>query len=51
MFMLEDDLASRTTDDRIAFTKKDLPNDWQKMEIESERINSSRTRTATARAD
>ena len=38
MFMLEDDLASRTTDDRIAYTKKNFPNDWQKLEIETERV-------------
>ena len=36
MFMLEDDLASRSTDDRIAYTKKNFPNDWQKLELETE---------------
>ena len=29
MFMLEDDLAARTTDDRIGYTKKNFPKDWQ----------------------
>jgi quinoprotein glucose dehydrogenase len=38
MFMLEDDLASRSTDDRIAFTKKNFPKDWQQLEIETEQV-------------
>jgi quinoprotein glucose dehydrogenase len=36
MFMLEDDLASRSPEDRIAYTKKNFPNDWQKLGIETE---------------
>jgi quinoprotein glucose dehydrogenase len=51
MFMLEDDLASRTTDDRIAFTKKSFPNDWQKMEIESERIQLLQDTDGDGKAD
>jgi quinoprotein glucose dehydrogenase len=39
MFMLEDDLANRTTDDRIATTKKSFPNEWQKLAIETEVIH------------
>ncbi len=51
MFMLEDDMASRTTDDRIAYTKKDLPNDWPKMEIESERIQLLQDTDGDGKAD
>ena len=36
MFMLEDDLAVRTTEDRIAMIKKNFPNEWQKLGIETE---------------
>lgn len=36
MFMLEDDLACRTTDDRIASIKKNFPKDWEKLGIETE---------------
>ena len=36
MFMLEDDLACRTTDDRIASIKKHFPKDWEKLGIETE---------------
>ncbi|HZJ16993.1 MAG TPA: PVC-type heme-binding CxxCH protein [Chthoniobacteraceae bacterium] len=39
MFMLEDDLACRTTDDRIAMIKKSFPNEWQKLGIETEVVH------------
>jgi quinoprotein glucose dehydrogenase len=38
MFMLEDDMASRTTDDRIAYIKKNFPKDWPQLEQQTEVI-------------
>lgn len=38
LFMLEDDLASRTCEDRIAYTKKNFPKQWQELEKETEVI-------------
>jgi quinoprotein glucose dehydrogenase len=51
MFMLEDDLASRTTDDRIAYTKKNFPNDWQKLEIETEVVRRIEDKDGDGKAD
>ena len=51
MFMLEDDLASRTTDDRIAFTKKNFPSDWQKLEIETEVVRLVEDKDGDGRAE
>ncbi len=51
MFMLEDDLASRTVEDRVAFMKKNFPNDWQKLGIESEVIRLVEDRDGDGKAD
>lgn len=51
MFMLEDDLAARSTDDRIAFTKKNFPKDWQKLEIETEVVRLVEDRNRDGKAD
>jgi quinoprotein glucose dehydrogenase len=51
MFMLEDDLAARTTDDRIAFIKKNFPNEWQKLGIETEVVRLVEDRDRDGRAD
>jgi hypothetical protein len=51
MFMLEDDLASRTTDDRIAYTKKNFPKDWQKLEIETEVVRFVEDKDGDGKAD
>lgn len=51
MFMLEDDLASRTTDDRIAYTKKNFPKDWQKLEIETEVVRLVEDKDGDGKAD
>ncbi|MDB6152442.1 MAG: gdhB 1, partial [Chthoniobacteraceae bacterium] len=51
MFMLEDDLANRTTDDRIATTKKNFPKDWQKLGIETEVVRLVEDKKGTGKAD
>jgi quinoprotein glucose dehydrogenase len=51
MFMLEDDLACRTTDDRIASTKKNFPSDWQKLEVETEVVRLVEDRDKDGKAD
>ena len=51
MFMLEDDLASRSTDDRIAYTKKNFPNDWQKLGIETEVVRRIEDKDGDGKAD
>jgi quinoprotein glucose dehydrogenase len=51
MFMLEDDLAARTTDDRIAYTKKNFPKDWQKLEIETEVVRFVEDKDGDGKAD
>ena len=51
MFMLEDDLAARTTDDRIAFTKKNFPKDWPELEKETEVIRVIEDTKGTGKAD
>ncbi len=51
MFMLEDDLASRNTDDRIAYTKKNFPDDWQKLEVETEVVRLLQDTDGDGRAD
>ena len=51
MFMLEDDLAARTTDDRIAYTKKNFPKDWQELEKETEVIRVIEDTKGTGKAD
>ncbi|RYD40831.1 MAG: hypothetical protein EOP83_34745, partial [Verrucomicrobiaceae bacterium] len=51
MFMLEDDLASRTTDDRIAYTKKDFPKDWEQLQVETEVVRLVEDRDGDGKAD
>jgi quinoprotein glucose dehydrogenase len=51
MFMLEDDLASRSTDDRIAYIKKSFPTDWQKLGIESEVVRRLEDSNGDGKAD
>ncbi|HEX8310601.1 MAG TPA: HEAT repeat domain-containing protein, partial [Chthoniobacteraceae bacterium] len=51
MFMLEDDLAARTTDDRIAFIKKNFPNDWQQLGIETEVVRRLTDANGDGKAD
>jgi quinoprotein glucose dehydrogenase len=51
MFMLEDDLASRSTDDRIAFTKKSFPKDWPELEKETEVVRLVQDKDGDGRAD
>lgn len=36
MFMLEEDMAARTTDDRVEQIKRNFPNEWQKLGVETE---------------
>ena len=51
MFMLEDDLACRTTDDRIAAIKRHFPAEWQKLEIEGEVVRLLEDRKGSGMAD
>jgi quinoprotein glucose dehydrogenase len=51
MFMLEDDLASRTAEDRIAFTKKNFPTDWQQLEVQTEAVRFLEDRDGDGKAD
>ncbi|MEQ1860358.1 MAG: HEAT repeat domain-containing protein [Chthoniobacteraceae bacterium] len=51
MFMLEDDMASRSTDDRIALTKRNFPKDWQQLEIETEEVRLVEDRDGDGKAD
>ncbi len=51
MFMLEDDLANRTTDDRIAEIKKNFPDEWQKLGIETEVVRLVQDSNRDGKAD
>ena len=51
MFMLEDDLASRSTDDRIKLTKKNFPKDWQLLERETEVVRLVEDKDGDGKAD
>ena len=51
MFMLEDDLASRTTDDRVANIKKNFPNEWQKLAVETEIVRRLEDSDGDGKAD
>lgn len=51
MFMLEDDLACRNTDDRIASIKKNFPKEWQKLENETEVVRLVEDRDGDGKAD
>jgi len=51
MFMLEDDMASRSVKDRVAYTKKHFPNDWQTLERETEVVRLVEDSKGTGKAD
>jgi quinoprotein glucose dehydrogenase len=51
MFMLEDDMASRSVKDRIAYTKKNFPNEWQSLERETEIVRIVEDSKGLGRAD
>ena len=51
MFMLEDDLACRTTDDRIASIKKNFPKDWEKLGVETEVVRRVEDTDGDGKAD
>lgn len=51
MFMLEDDMASRSVKDRVAYTKKHFPNDWQTLERETEVVRLIEDSKGTGKAD
>ena len=51
MFMLEDDLACRTTDDRIASIKKNFPKDWEKLGLETELVRRVEDSDGDGKAD
>jgi len=51
MFMLEDDMACRTTDDRIAMSKRNFPNDWQELEKQTEIVRVIEDTKGAGRAD
>ncbi len=51
MFMLEDDMACRTTDDRIATIKRNFPNDWKELEKQTEIVRVIEETKGTGRAD
>ncbi len=49
--LLEDDLASRTIEDRLALAKKHFPGDWSKLGIETETLNVLEDRDKDGQAD
>ncbi|HEX8296808.1 MAG TPA: HEAT repeat domain-containing protein [Chthoniobacteraceae bacterium] len=51
MFLLEDELASRTTEDWAAYVKKSFPTDWQKLEIETEVVRRVEDKDGDGKAD
>ena len=51
MFMLEDDLACRTTEDRIASIKKNFPIDWEKLGVETEVVRRVEDTDGDGKAD
>jgi quinoprotein glucose dehydrogenase len=51
MFMLENDLANRTVEDRMAEIRKNFPNEWQKLGIETEVIRLLEDRDHDGKAD
>ncbi len=50
-FMLEDDLACRTVEDRVAYTKKYFPKDWPQLEKETEIVHLIEDTKGTGKAD
>ncbi len=51
MFMLEDDMACRTTDDRIAMSKRNFPNDWPELEKQTEIVRVIEDTNGSGKAD
>lgn len=51
MFMLEDDLACRTIEDRSAMVKKHFPTNWTDLAIESEVVRLLEDRSGSGKAD
>ena len=51
MFMLEDDMANRTVADREAQIRKNFPNEWQKLGIETEVVRLVEDRDGDGVAD
>ena len=51
MFMLEDDLANRTIEDREAEIKRNFPGEWQKLGLETEVIRLLEDRDHDGKAD
>lgn len=51
MFMLEDDMASRNQDDWIKSIKKNFPDDWQKLGVESEVVRMVEDTDGDGKAD
>ncbi len=51
MFMLEDDMASRSVEDRIRYSKKNFPNDWQTLEQQTEVVRLLEDTTGKGKAD
>ncbi len=51
MFMLEDDLACRTIEDRSAMVKKHFPTQWTDLAIESEVVRLLEDRSGSGKAD
>ncbi len=51
MFMLEDDLACRTTEDRIASIKRNFPKEWEKLGIETEMVRRVEDTDGDGKAD
>ncbi len=51
MFMLEDDMACRTTDDRIAMSKRNFPNDWKELEKQTEIVRVIEDTKGSGKAD
>ncbi len=51
MFMLEDDLACRTTGDRVALIQKHFPSEWQNLEKEPEVVRLVEDRDGDGKAD
>ena len=50
-WMIEDDLAARSVEDRIALTKKNFPKDWQQLEKETEVVRLIEDTDGDGRAD
>lgn len=51
LFMLEDDLASRTTEERVGYIKKNFPSEWQKLQVETEVVRLLQDKDGDGKAD